>query len=123
MICGIGKINGGDLFNLYHEWFLKVSRPSAAIIDATIPVRFRGFGSQKDKQAAWDSEWRSKNPSWGAVDQVTVSSDPPEIWFDLRETAEGLLLPPHIVGHEALHTIKLKISDVIDPDTFAGRSA
>jgi len=123
MICRIGGVSGAAIFNLYHEWFMKVSRTSAATIDATIPIRFRGFGNESAKQAAWERAWRNKNPSWDRVSQVTVSSDPPEIWFDLRETAEGLLLPPHIVGHEVLHAIKLKISDVINPDTFAGWSA
>lgn len=123
MICRIGKIKGGELFNLYHEWWMRVSQPSGAIIDATIPIRFRGFGNENAKQAAWDREWRSKNPSWGPVSQVTVSSDPPEIWFDFRETAAGLFLPPHIIGHEPIHVIKLAVKDVLDPDTFAGKDA
>uniref|UniRef100_A0A6M3MAH2 Uncharacterized protein n=1 Tax=viral metagenome TaxID=1070528 RepID=A0A6M3MAH2_9ZZZZ len=118
MICQIGKIPGGDLFNLSHKWFLGISKPSEAILDAQCTIRFRGFGNDNAKQAAWDKDWRSKHPEWGPVSQCTVSGFPIEVWFDIRETDSGLLLAPHLVGHETIHAIALK-SQVVDPDTFA----
>jgi hypothetical protein len=115
----IFRQTGGQLFNDYHAWWLRVSKPTDQILDEVVTVRIRGFGSDADKQRAWDRDWRSQHPTWGPVSQVTVSSAVPEVWMDLRQTEGGLFLPPHIVGHEMGHVLRLQDGRVIDPDTFA----
>lgn len=119
MILRIGDVGCGELFNLTHEWFIQCSHPSNLSLDVKVEVRFRGFGSNEAKQAAWDRDWRSLNPTWGPVSQCNVSSNPPEIWFDLRETENGIIIPPHILGHEIGHVLKLEDPRVVNPDTFA----
>lgn len=112
---------GGQLFNDYHAWWLRVSKPTDKSLDVTLTVRIRGFGSDADKQRAWDRDWRSSHPTWGPVSQVTVSSAVPEIWMDLRQNGCGLFVPPHIAGHEICHVLRLADNRVIDPDSYAGR--
>jgi hypothetical protein len=116
-----GKPNGGDLFNNYHSWWQRVSGPTDGVLDVTTTVRVRGFGSDAMKQKAWNDEWRSKHPTWGPVSQVTVSSDVPQVWMDIRANGCGLMLPVHILGHEMGHVLKLSDNRVIDPDSYAGR--
>jgi len=113
---------GGRLFNDYQGWFTSISQPTKSTLDTTLTIRFRGFGSEAEKQTAWDKQWRSKHPEWGPVQQATVSGFPIEIWFDIREIPkEGLLLPPHIIGHEVIHAIKIARPEAIDSDSFAMR--
>lgn len=112
---------GGQLFNDYHAWWLRVSKPTDKSLDVTMTVRIRGFGSDAMKQKAWDQDWRDSHPTWGPVQQCTVSSSVPEIWMDIREDDSGLFLPVHILGHEMGHVLKLSDNRIIDPDTFAVR--
>lgn len=113
--------SGGDIFNLYHSWWQRVSKPTEASLDEVVTVRIRGFGSDAMKQKAWDQDWRDSHPTWGPVQQCTVSSSVPEIWMDIREDDSGLFLPVHILGHEMGHVLKLSDNRIIDPDTFAVR--
>lgn len=114
---GLGKL--GKLFNDSQEAYTSLSRPSKAIVDQTITIRIRAFGQDKDKQAAWDKEWRAYHPEWGSVQQCTVSGFPIQIWTDLREVTGGLMFGTHLIGHELIHAIALKQEGIADPDTFA----
>jgi len=114
------KKSGGQLFNDYHSWWRRVSKPTDAIMDEVVTVRIRGFGSDAMKQKAWNDEWRSKYPTWGPVSQATVSSAVPEIWMDIRQTEGGLFLPVHILGHEMGHVLRLSDARIVNPDSYAG---
>ena len=105
-----------DCFNSYQNWFASLS-PAVGEIDITLKLRIRAFGNELDKQDAWDRDWRSKHPEWGPVSAGTsVSSKVPEIWLDLKMTKEGLVLNPAILGHEMLHTLRLKDLKMANPD-------
>jgi len=103
-------------FENYQEWFVKLY-PTDKQIDATLTVRFRAFGRLKDKQAAWDKEWRSGHPDWGPVPAgITVSSNPIEIWMDLKQDKLGnIIMPPHALGHEMEHALILNDSRIENP--------
>lgn len=112
--------DAAQAFNNYQKWFESLDRTDQSIDAMLGGVRIRCFGSEQAKQEAWDKEWRSKFPKWGpAAAGVSVSSEVPEIWCDLRQDASGqLILPMHVIGHEMLHTLKLKNDKVVNPDTL-----
>lgn len=103
-------------FNDYQSWFTQLD-PCDEIVDITVKVRIRAFGRDVDKQEAWNRDWRSKHPDWGPAGAgVSVSSKIPEVWCDLKITHAGLTLPPHVLGHEMMHTLRLKDNQLINPD-------
>ena len=111
-------------FNNYQNWFASLD-PTELSIDAMLGgVRIRCFGNAKAKQEAWDKDWRSKHPEWGPVPAgMSVSSEVPEIWCDLKQTSDGqIILPMHIIGHEMAHTLRIKDKKIADPDTLTKRT-
>jgi len=112
---GINRL--GQLFNEYHREYLASTKPSEQMVDVTITLRVRMYGSNAHKQLHWDRDWRSKYPDWGPVQWCSVSSTPPEIWGDLRETKDGEIVINRIaLGHELSHALKLLDARVMDPD-------
>ena len=112
---GINRL--GELFNEYHREHLKATQESPQMVDVTLTVRIRLYGNDLQKQMWWDRDWRSKNPEWGPVQWCSVSSKPPEIWGDLRETEDGEIVINRIaLGHELSHALKLLDARVMDPD-------
>ena len=116
----------GTCFDDYQCWFDSLERTRDSV-DALVTFRLRAYGDQKQKLADWDRDWRSEEQQaervargekpWGPpAAGVSVSSDLPEVWCDLRKSKAGLILPPHVLGHEMIHTVKLIDQGVIDPD-------
>ena len=109
-------------FNDYQAYFTQLD-PCDEIVDVTFQVRIRAYGQEAVKQEHWQVDWRSKNPTWGkAAAGVTVSSKIPEIWCDLRMTKAGLVLPPHVFGHEMMHVLRLADKRVCNPDLLIDES-
>ncbi|MFA5409883.1 MAG: hypothetical protein WC343_14010 [Bacilli bacterium] len=112
---GINRL--GELFNEYHREHLKATQESPQMVDVTLTVRVRLYGSDAHKQAHWDRDWRSNHPEWGHVQWCSVSSTPPEIWGDLRETKDGEIVINRLaLGHELSHALKLLDARILDPD-------
>ncbi len=112
---GINRL--GELFNEYHKEHLAATQESPQMVDVTLTIRVRLYGSDAHKQAHWDRDWRSKHPEWGRVQWCSVSSKPPEIWGDLRETEDGEIVINRLaLGHEISHALKLLDGRVLDPD-------
>ena len=112
---GINRL--GELFNEYHREHLKATQPSEQMLDVTVTLRVRLYGSDAHKQAHWDRDWRSKHPEWAPVQWCSVSSKSPEIWGALRETKDGQIAINHLaLGHELAHALKLFDARVHDPD-------
>ncbi|MFA5266080.1 MAG: hypothetical protein WC378_19840, partial [Opitutaceae bacterium] len=96
----------------HHQW-LRATRPTKQNIDTVITVRIRAFGDKETKQIVFHREY----PMFGTVDQAAVSTNPPEIWMDIRENEKGEIVPAqHIQGHELTHILKLFGVNVHDPD-------
>lgn len=112
---GINRL--GELFNEYHKEHLEATQESSQMLDVTLTVRIRLYGNDLQKQLWWDRDWRSKHPEWRQAQWVTVSSNPPEIWGDLRETKDKQIMINRIaLGHELSHVLKLLDARVLDPD-------
>ena len=112
---GINRL--GELFNEYHREYLSATETSEQMLDVTLTVRVRLYGNDLQKQMWWDRDWRSKHPEWGRVQWCSVSSKPPEIWGDLRETEDGEIVINRLaLGHEISHALKLLDGRVLDPD-------
>jgi len=112
---GINRL--GELFNEYHKEHLAATQESPQMEDVTLTVRIRLYGNDLQKQMWWDRDWRSKHPEWAPVQWCSVSSTPPEIWGDLRETKDGQIAINHLaLGHELAHVLKLFDARVHDPD-------
>jgi hypothetical protein len=118
--CAAAAQGAGECFNQYQNWFM-TTQPTEKSLDVIVFFRLRAFGSDADKQSAWQSDWRSKFPLWDkAAAGVAISGSMPEVWTDLRQDADGnLIIPPHILGHEVIHIIGFDAKGVTDPDTFA----
>lgn len=111
------EILDAAIFNKAQEHFINHFQPTDKSIDITLTVRIRAYGNNDEKQNDWNNDWRSKHPDWKPVQSVTVSSNPPEIWLDLLQDAQGnLVLPHHALGHEVNEALKLIDSRIIDPD-------
>jgi len=109
------KEEAKDSFNRIQNWFT-LNKETDQNIDQTITVRIRGFGSEKEKQEQWNKEF----PQFGKVPfGVSVSSNPPQIWFNLREDKNGnIVIPYHVLGHEMVHTAKLFDKRITNPDDY-----
>jgi len=109
-----------NCFNLYQQWFSSLAVTNVVLKIDLGGVIIRAFGSEAEKQRQWDEIWRSQYPQWGpAAAGVTVSSQPPEVWCDLRQDKNGnLIFPPHVLGHELIHVLRLSQDAIADPDTF-----
>ena len=105
-----------DCFNIYQNWFTSLDATEESV-DLTLTVRIRAFGNEDQKQAAWQEDWRTKNPFWGKVSAGTnVSSTIPELWMDLRMCKAGMILPLHVLAHELAHSIHNADKRVVNPD-------
>ena len=105
-----------QVFNEYQSWFSSLD-PCDETLDITLTVRVRAFGNQQDKQRYWAQDWLSKHPTWSKVSAgCNVSSEIPELWMDMRMSKAGLVLPPHVLGHEFWHSLNNKDKRIIDPD-------
>ena len=105
-----------DAFNVYQAAFTALD-PTEETLDITLTVRIRAFGSENQKQKTWQKDWRSKNPTWGkAAAGVNISSNPPELWMDLRMSKAGLILPMGVLAHEICHSIHNADKRVVNPD-------
>ena len=100
------------LFNRYHQAFSGLTRETARDLDISNGnLRFRLFGSEERKNTAWKFE----HPEGGKHYFVCVSSNPVEIWGDLREVAEGphegeLVVNALSLGHELQHALRVIMS-------------
>ena len=105
-----------QLFNEYQAAYVYETNPTDKSIDVLVTVRIRGFGNQEEKREAWCKAWpvycRPGLPGAG----MSVSSKIPEIWVDLREDQNGLVINNVILGHEMRHTLKLHDERMNDPD-------
>jgi hypothetical protein len=109
-----------DAFNLYQKWFDTLDKTDKSIDTDLHGVRVRCFGNPEEKQKAWEKDWKSKYPEWGDVPAgISVSSEKPEVWCDLRQDKHGnIIMPMHVIGHEVTHILKLKNKEIADPDTL-----
>ena len=122
-----------DAFNAYQVWFESLDPTDEEMHVDLGGVMIHAFGSNDKKQAAWKArkqqvDWDSffatgqqdTTKKWGdATAGTSLSSDPPEVWMDLRKTKSGkLVLPLHVLGHEQAHTIWQKDRRLADPDTL-----
>lgn len=103
----------GKLFNEYHQEFSALTEETPFDFDRTVgSVRFRFFGSDERKQVAWKQE----HPEWGKIYFSCLSSNPVEIWGDLRQVKRGkhkgaLVVNNLSMGHEILHAMRVVSSD------------
>lgn len=117
MKCTIISQKAKNLFNQYSAWFRSLD-PTDENLDLTLTIRVRAFGSEQVKQATWKKDWADKN-GWGkAAYGVNVSSNPPELWMDLRMCKAGLVLPLEVLAHELMHSIHNADGRVVDPDNL-----
>ena len=120
----------GTLFNDYASAFSARTEGTAFDVDFTLTVRIRLFGTDKRKNEAWEKEHGFKGPIYF----TTISTDPPQIYGDLRQVKAGThraaLVVNHLsLGHEILHALrvamaehKLKDEDdglLMSPDKYA----
>ena len=125
-----------DAFNAYQVWFESLDPTDEEMHVDLGGVMIHAFGSNDKKQAAWKArkqqvDWDSffatgqqdTTKKWGdATAGTSLSSDPPEVWMDLRKTKSGkLVLPLHVLGHEQAHTIWQKDSKAINPDELVNK--
>lgn len=114
-----------DLFNEYQLSFLRATEPCNFNIDFTTGgIRFRLFGRDEDKQAAWKAE----HPDCGPIFFVCLSSNPIEIWGDLRMAQGHPVINPLCLGHEVIHALRVAMSgwtlrnedegDLLSPDKY-----
>jgi hypothetical protein len=101
----------GTEFNDYQKTWVTVSKPTTQAFNILAIVKVRGFGIQKDKQDAF---------LWGKTTSgAAVSTNPPQIFIDVREDGQGnIMIPPHILGHELIHILRLQDKRILDPDSF-----
>lgn len=104
------------LFNEFHQAHLAETRTSDKSVDVLVTVRVRAFGNQDEKRAAWCAAWPQFCTPGQPTAGVSVSSEIPEIWTDLRENDGEIVIPAHVLGHEMQHIIKLRDNRVKDPD-------
>ena len=123
----VGKADeASKFFNDYHEkWKRDFTETNETAEINAGGVIYRLFGSDTDKQARWDKLWRKDYPDWAPVQSSSVSSDPKEIWGDMRmvkkykgNTETGWLVPNTFIigGHEGLHTLRQYDKRFLDPD-------
>ena len=113
------SIMAAALFNAYQDWYSKLKATDKKI-DCYITFRIRAFGSEEEKQKTWKDEWQPTHPTWDKASAgVTISTSVPQVWVDLKEDNCGnLILPPHVLGHELMHVIKLKDNSAVNPDNL-----
>lgn len=105
------------IFDRYQQWFDKLPPCNDTFEVQVGGVRYRGYCNNEDKTRAWDADWRSKNPHWGPPSAgISVSSEPREIWFDLRKIGDYLTANPGVVGHETMHMLNNADKRFVDPD-------
>jgi hypothetical protein len=102
----------GDLFNSYQNEFVAATRETKT--DLTIDtgmIVFRLFGNDERKRAAYKLQYGDKQ-----IYFQTVSSNPVEIWGDVREVASGphegaLVINQISLGHEVEHALRIIMSN------------
>lgn len=104
----------GELTNDFNRAVDHKTEPSADYVDLDITVRVRLYGRNEDKQRDWKQLFDSQ-VQWGMI-----STDPPQIFGDLRMVDGELFVNPLMIGHELLETMRLKDKRLKDPDTYEG---
>jgi hypothetical protein len=127
-----------DAFNAYQRWFDALERTDAELHVDLGGITVHAYGDPEKRREAWDG--RKREIDWEAffdtgaqhqgqkMGSVTigqsVSSRIPEIWLDLRKAKNGgLILPPHVLGHEFIHTLRIKDRRIQDPDQLVAVAA
>ena len=107
-----------SLFNSFNQAVDTSSSTTEDYIDITVPVRIRLYGDPNDKQKAWQELAKVNNQNWNKVQWASVSTDPPQIFGDLRKKDGKLFINTLLLGHELQHVLAWKDSRVMDPDAY-----
>jgi len=98
----------GRRFNEYHTTYAAYSTTTRKV-DIEITVRYRLYGSDTEKWAAWESETGTPaNGFYAMCRPMNATYTQFEIWGDIRTYGEKDLTPPHVVGHEAIHAMAFR---------------
>ena len=93
----------GDQFNEYQAKWAYVVKPTKQSVDILITIRVRGFAEPQ--------------PYAGSM----IPTSPPQLWVDVGEDENGMIMiPPHIIGHELIHALRMRDKRIKDPDEFRG---
>ena len=122
-----------DCFNFYGAYFNKL-KPCDEKLDITLKIRIRAYGNEAQKQKEWDRDWRTPEQQaqrvkdgwkpWGpAAAGVCISSDPPEIWCNLKITKAGLIVDPAMLAHELIHQMCNQDRRVMNPDLLVNEDS
>jgi len=103
--------NSKRIFNQWNEEYEYSSQPTNDYIDVTVPVRVRLYGNSIDKQTAWKSIGQTSTVQW-----ATVSSDPPQIFGDIKQKDGRLFINTLLLGHELQHVLILSDNRITNPD-------
>jgi hypothetical protein len=104
----------GELTNAFNRAVDYKTEPTDDYVDIDVTVRVRLYGRKEDKQRNWKQLFDSQ-VQWGMI-----STDPPQIFGDLREVDGKLFANPVMLGHELLHILRLKDLRLKDPDEYEG---
>ena len=103
----------GLLFNDYAAAFSNRVRETSRDLDINAGlIRFRLFGNDDRKNAAWKASGYGKDDIYFSA----VSSNPIEIWGDVREVAAGehegqLVINTLSLGHELIHALRVILAN------------
>jgi len=101
----------GELFNKEHEAFCK--RPlSGEKIDVLVTFRLRAYGSEEQKQEEYKRDWPQFAEKGNCPAGLCISSDPIEIWVDMRKDGKFSknIIHRAELAHEVLHAIRIEIA-------------
>jgi hypothetical protein len=112
-----------NAFNYAQQAFDKLDKTDKETDIDLGGVRIRCFGDSETKKNALRKAWPDAFDKWFPDGKVpaglSVSSEKPEIWCDLRQDSYGnIIYPRHVIGHELNHILKLHDKRTADPDTL-----